>query len=181
MKKRKIRIVDRRMWSRKLASLLLLLSLTAPWLVATDELPVTECQSEDIDCLSVWGIFLSNSVPPPECQSPAGLCTEGTLWGGLSGDYTMTINQLIPIGEPQLPFVNFYTGQSSISLFNGKELVGIDSGSLNGSPPGTVGSGKFATLLTFIEGAEGYLYIDGTFDFVTGQAYGIYKGRVCEL
>ena len=130
-------------------------------------------------CHPVTGVFLSESVPPSECSSPVGICTKGYLFGGLTGSYEFKINGMSPTLAPEVPFITFFSGRSEITLFCGKTVVGIDSGSLNLSPPGTTGSGIISSLLTIVEGGTGYVHIRGTIDLDTGQARGFYSGMVC--
>ncbi|MCP4603493.1 MAG: hypothetical protein GY847_23745 [Proteobacteria bacterium] len=144
-----------------------------------DDSEMTALDAED-GCRPVRGIFVSESVLPPECQSPVGLCTKGKLYGSLWGDYEMTANQLLPTGEPAVPYVNFFTGTSTVNTLRGKTIIGVDTGSMNGLPPGTPGSGEFSTLLTFVEGGFGYLHIKGKIDFITGKTRGKFSGMLCE-
>ena len=81
--------------------------------------------------------------------------------------------------EPEAPFVAFFSGISSITTRDGHVFRGVDTGAMNVSPPGFFGSGKFTTLLSFVDGGTGYLQIRGTLDFVTGSASGDYQGEIC--
>lgn len=156
-------------WALPVVSGLLVLALA----------PQGDAQANNGQCKPVFGVFMSNAVPPPECQSAVGICTLGQLFGSLGGSYEFTMNQLMPAGEQSVPFVNFFSGDSLITTKKGKVLRGVDTGSLNGLPPGMQGSGKFSTMLTFTEGGSGHLFIRGTLDLETGSAAGVFNGTVC--
>ena len=134
---------------------------------------------DDDGCEEINGSFGAMSVPVPPCTSPVGLCTAGTLKGDLRGSYELTVATSVPSGHPQTPTVQFFTGTSLVSLNNGQEWTGIDTGALNVAPPGVVGSGSFSTLLTFTDGVAGWLHIRGVLDLATGQVSGKYNGTVC--
>jgi|GEM_PF-1351936 len=129
-------------------------------------------------CVPVFGWFNAASVPPPTCQSPVGVCTEGNLNGVLQGGYELTLEQLNDTGDPRVPFVGFFTGTSDISTQLG-DFVGVDTGALNLSGPGENGSGRLSTLLTIVEGGAGFIHIKGGLDFATGNVNGAYYGVVC--
>jgi hypothetical protein len=132
------------------------------------------------DCQQVAGTFSSVPVPPPACTSPVGLCTDGQLSGTLrGGTYAFTMNTLSAVPEPDAQFVSFFTGLSTVTTRSGRVIRGIDTGAMNLNPPGTEGSGKFSTLLSFTEGGSGFLQIRGTLDLATGNASGDYRGEIC--
>ena len=135
---------------------------------------------EGLECQQVQGNFSAVNVPPGQCDSPVGFCTEGQLTGNLKGSYSLTMNTSAPTPEAEVPEVFFFTGVSEITTHMGDTLVGIDTGALNLSVPGELNSGKFSTLITFTEGALGHLWIRGTADLATGTVTGSYSGRVCE-
>lgn len=135
---------------------------------------------DDDGCEQIQGRFGAMSVPVPPCTSPVGLCTMGTLKGGLRGTYELEVATNAPTGNPDTPTVFFFTGTSVVSLNNGEVWTGTDSGALNLAPPGIIGSGSFSTLLTFTDGVEGWLHIRGVLDLTTGQVSGNYNGTVCQ-
>jgi hypothetical protein len=141
--------------------------------------PQGEAVAGNGQCKPAFGVFMSNAVPPPACQSNVGICTLGHLFGSLGGSYEFTMNQLMPSGEAAVPFVNFFSGSSKITTKQGDILEGVDTGSLNGLPPGEQNSGKFSTMITITEGGSGHLFVRGTLDLATGSAAGVYTGRVC--
>jgi len=89
------------------------------------------------------------------------------------------MNTLAPVPEPDAPFVAFFSGLSTVTTRRGHVIRGVDTGAMNVSPPGFQDSGKFTTLLSFVEGGTGHLQIRGTLDFVTGTAKGDYRGEIC--
>jgi hypothetical protein len=132
------------------------------------------------DCRVVSGRFTAVSVPPPACTSPVGICTHGELKGSLKGTYDLTVNALTPTNEPNVPFVSFFSGTSDVRGRHHLQFRGTDTGALNASPPGVIGSGTFSTLLTVTEGGSGYLWIRGKLDFLTGNVRGRYVGQICD-
>lgn len=132
----------------------------------------------DDNCRQVRGRFAS--VPAAPCDSPVGICTDGTLGGSLSGgDYAFVMNTMAPTPEASVPFVQFFTGESTITLRDGTVLRGVDAGAMNGRPPGEPGSGAMSMVLTVVEGGEGYLRIRGALNLATGEAQGRYEGEIC--
>ena len=136
---------------------------------------------QDMDQMVCWpafGWFGASSVPVPPCESPVGLCTSGDLSGVLRGEYQLEVEQIMSTNDPRVPFVSFFTGTSEIDSRLG-EFVGVDTGSMNMTPPGETGSGRFSTLLTILEGGAGFVHIRGKIDFITGEVSGSYAGVVC--
>jgi hypothetical protein len=134
----------------------------------------------DDGCRSVRGDWTSVPVPVPPCTSAVGICTNGQLEGSLNGGtYAFTMNTLAPVPEADAPFVAFFSGISTVTTRRGRVLRAVDTGAMNVSPPGFQDSGKFSTLLSYIDGGTGHLQIRGTLDFVTGTAKGDYRGEIC--
>lgn len=133
--------------------------------------------SAEARCRTFRGWFFSEAAPDG-CQG--ALCTKGVLYGGLNGQYALTVQQMFPTGDPEIPTVFFYTGKSHITLRFG-DLIGTDAGSLNLDPA----SGKFTALITLTEGsgrytgATGHLIVKGTTDMTTGLTAGDYEGEYC--
>ena len=109
-------------------------------------------------------------------------CTAGRVWGGIQGNYQFLITGAIPsatIGG--VPTILFFTGQSTIFLKSGDELLGTDTGSID-LPPG---QGGFASLITFdggtgnMTGATGQIRLRGEFDAAEGTTNGDYIGTAC--
>lgn len=136
--------------------------------------------NNDGGCRDVKGKFEAANLPPDQCSSPVGFCTEGELGkGNFKAGYSFVMSDTFSAGEPDAPGVNFFQGESLVTLPNNTVLVGIDTGAINLDPPGTLNSGRFSTLLTFTEGAAGHLWIRGTADLVNGTVSGSFDGVVC--
>lgn len=134
---------------------------------------------DDDGCSKVKGKFVAQNVPPGDCASPVGFCTEGTLSGKLKGTYAFTMNAAIPSGDPDVPSVNFFSGTSVITTSEGTVLTAVDTGAINLAPPGTLNSGRLSTLLTITEGGAGHLWIHGTADLANGTVQGRFRGEIC--
>jgi hypothetical protein len=134
----------------------------------------------DDRCRPVSGHFEAHLVPPADCASPVGLCTSGRVWGGLHGRYVFTMHALVPNGEPTVPTVQFFTGQSDITIAGGT-VQGTDTGTID-LPPG---AGGFASLITFVggtgtgAGASGQIRLRGELDATSGLTSGDYTGQLC--
>lgn len=134
---------------------------------------------DDGACKPVIGPFSAVNLPPSECASPVGFCTEGKLKGNFKGTYSFVMTGVIPAGEAEIPDVTFFKGDSMVVTKHGHEYLGIDTGAINLEAPGMLNSGRFSTLLTFTEGGAGHLWIHGTSDLVEGTVKGVYSGLVC--
>jgi hypothetical protein len=130
-------------------------------------------------CKKVLGTFSAYNLPPEACLSPVGFCTEGKLSGNLKGTYSFVMSAATPAGEPEAPNVTFFQGDSVVTTHKGDVYEAVDTGAINLDPPGTLNSGRFSTLLTFVDGAGGHLWIQGTSDLAAGTVKGVYSGLVC--
>lgn len=146
----------------------------------------------DQSCKPVTGHFEAFVVPPgtDHCPpDPQAFCTAGRVWGGIQGNYEFLITAAVPsdaIGAPGappsgVPTVLFFTGKSVVSLKNGVQLLGTDTGSID-LPPGR---GGFASLITFgaptdpASAASGQIRLRGQFDPASGTTRGDYTGAIC--
>jgi hypothetical protein len=137
----------------------------------------------DQQCKPVVGSFEAHVVTAADgCQSPAGLCTAGRVWGGIQGSYAFTMTNAIPNGRPTVPTVLFLTGHSTVTLKSGDVVLGTDTGAID-LPPG---QGGFASLITFHPGgsgstanATGQIRLRGEFDPIAGTTSGDYFGTIC--
>ena len=143
-------------------------------LTAATAVPVSAQQ-----CKPLVGSFEAEVQPANTCPGP--FCTAGRVWGGIQGNYRFTMDKIIPNGEPEVPTISFFTGHSIITLKNGDEVFGTDTGTID-LPPG---QGGFASLITFTGGtgamakATGQIRLRGEFDAVAGITSGDYVGIVC--
>jgi len=128
------------------------------------------------NCDKVEGDFIAHVVPPPTCPADS-LCTAGDLSGGLKGTYEFHIvKPPTHAGEPALASVQFFVGQSTVTLRKGGTLTGTDTGTID-MPPG--GQGGFASLITWTGGATGQIRLMGVFDPARQTTTGEYEGTVC--
>jgi hypothetical protein len=132
-------------------------------------------------CKPVVGHFEARVVPSTE-GCTAALCTTGRVWGGIQGRYDFVVTALEPSApHGGWPSVVFFTGESTIHLKSGDELLGTDTGSIDLPPSGL---GGFASLITFHGGtgamtdATGQIRLRGELDD-TGTTSGDYIGTLC--
>ena len=124
-------------------------------------------------------------VPPGQghCpDDPNAFCTAGRVWGGIQGNYQFVMTGAIPSASiGGVPTILFFTGQSTIFLRSGDQLLGTDTGSID-LPPG---EGGFASLITFtggsggMSGATGQIRLRGEFDAEDATTSGDYLGTLC--
>ena len=130
-------------------------------------------------CKPVVGSFEATIQPPSGCPGP--LCTAGRVWGGIQGNYRFTMDKIVANGEPEVPTIMFFTGHSIISLKNGDQLFGTDTGTID-LPPG---KGGFASLITItggtgdMSGATGQIRLRGALNADEGTTSGDYLGELC--
>lgn len=128
--------------------------------------------AEAKDCKPVSGSF--SAVPPASCPSPVGICTHGTLSGGLDATYDFVADTQIVV----FPTASL-TGHSTITTDKGL-LLGQDASTLD------LTTGAFTTTVGIVggtgkyEGAEGQIVATGVFDFATGSTAGTYVGTICK-
>ena len=135
----------------------------------------------DQNCKPVEGHFEATAIFPGQgfCPTTAQLCTSGDVWGGIQGHYQFIMNTLNPSGA--VPTIFFFTGNSTVSLKSGDQVLGTDTGSIDLSPS----EGGFASLITFNGGsgsmadATGQIRLRGHFDASAGTTAGDYSGRLC--
>lgn len=131
------------------------------------------------------GEFVARSVPPPDCTSPYGICTSGTLFDGESGravaTYDFTVTDAWP--DPLDPGTMRFKGKSVIAKLAGApgRLFGNDEGHFTVSADGRF---PFQTRVNVHGGegtyvnATGLIVADGVIDMGTGEARGTYSGVV---
>jgi hypothetical protein len=126
----------------------------------------------------VHGTFTSVAVSATECASPIGLCTAGTIKGGLDGTFEFVGTTLSQSVDTPTTGVVFYTGDIVFHLKAG-DLLAKDAGAL-----GTTGAGDVADVITIVggtgglAGATGTLRNQGVFTQAAGGS-GEYTGQVC--
>jgi hypothetical protein len=137
----------------------------------------TSARADNGKCEDVEGEFTSVAVDGP---SPVGINTLGVLTGNLK-DATYFFVMLTLVPNPADPATLLYTGESRITLKNGKELFGEDTGFL---VPGPDGLAPFETTVNIVGGTgkyqSGQIVASGVLDLTTGDAAGVYQGEVCK-
>jgi hypothetical protein len=129
------------------------------------------------NCKKVEGEFVARLVAPPECPAN-NFCTAGDLTGDLKGKYAFHLTkEPVPAGAPAAASIQFFLGESTVTLKNGEKLVGIDTGTVD-MPPG---SGGIASLITWTQGATGQIRVSGVFDRTKQTTSGEYEGSVCRV
>lgn len=130
-------------------------------------------------CKPIVGHFEAAVVPPPACTVAMPLvCTGGRVWGGLQGEYAFVMSTVQP-ADPTMPWINFFTGRSTITLKTGDTLQAVDTGTIDFQ------SGGFASLITITGGIGGHagttgqMRLIGIFDPQAGTTAGEYRGTLC--
>ena len=99
-------------------------------------------------------------VTGPACQSPIGLCTEGTLGGVINGTYSFTGTTLFESGDTPLTHVRFFTGDLIVTTdhgqFNCKEAAVYS----------TNAGGPISSICTFVSGTGDFAGVTGALQFV---------------
>jgi hypothetical protein len=134
-------------------------------------------------CRDYSGPFSSQTVPPPTCTSPVGLCTHGLLRGDFPAIYDFTFSTLQSANDPTDPTEFVYTGHSVVTSTRGVMHTN-DNGVIhiptNGDPA------PFATTAIVANGtgtfvnATGVFVAQGDLDFSTGEAVGSFIAHICE-
>lgn len=143
-----------------------------PLAVATLTLASMVPPAEAKECKPVSGSF--SAVPPASCPSPVGICTHGTLRGGLDATYDFVADTQIVV----FPTASL-TGHSTITTDKGL-LIGQDTSTLD------LITGAFTTTVGIVggtrkyEGAGGQIVATGVFDFTSGRTAGTYAGTICK-
>lgn len=133
-------------------------------------------------CRNFDGPFASDTVPPPTCTSPVGLCTHGLLQGDFPADYDFTFSTLQSSGDPTDPTAFVYTGHSTITTKHFGIIHTDDSGVIH--IPAT-GPSHFTTTAVAATGTGRFVGVTGAFvatgdlDFTTGHADGSYFAHLC--
>jgi hypothetical protein len=141
-------------------------------------LSIAPARADDDDktqCQAFYGPFTSVVVPPPDCESPVGLCTHGTLVGEFPASYDFTaVTQEV---DPDDPNIVTLTGTSIVTTATG--VIHTDDVSVI-----NFATGDFVTKALVhksnIRGEKaGGFIAAGNLDFTTGQATGNYSAVLC--
>lgn len=128
------------------------------------------------------GPFTSTFEAGPGCtNSPIFLCTHGVLEGDWNGTYEFGFTSMGPANDPNEPNKILYTGTSVITLDNGKQLFGVDTGVMYTDE---FGGATFTTIVDVQGGtrnfrnASGEIIASGYLNFATGFAEGSYHATI---
>ena len=94
------------------------------------------------------------------CTSPVGICTHGTLRGGVNAEFDFTATSLVPTADTAATSVLLYTGDIVLSNQFGT-LTCKDAGAFQ-----SAGSGAVSSVCTIVEGTGQYSGATGTIQFV---------------
>jgi hypothetical protein len=150
--------------------------------VALIPLMVQGAASADTVCRTVRGSYVERAVPGPDCDSPVGLCIEGTYRGDIRGSFEGRATSLVATADTPATSVQLFTSDSSITAALGGRrgtIVIKNAGAFSAASDGSIvdlqrivgGTGDFA-------GATGALRAEGTFSFATGGT-STWKGEIC--
>jgi len=109
---------------------------------------------------TIVGHFSSVVVTGPDCLSPIGLCTRGTLSGGLKGEFFFTATSLVPTADSPATGVVLYTGDILLTTKDGT-LTCKDTGGFQ-----TVGAGAVASVCAIVAGSGDLAGASGTIQFI---------------
>ncbi len=158
------------------------LALAAAFAVATLLAADLRADDDGHRCAFFQGPFSSNTVPPPTCTSPIGLCTHGVLGGAFPAQYDFTFSTLQSAGDPTDPTELVYTGHSTVTTAHGVMHTN-DSGVIHipagGAPAPFVTTASIADGTERYTGATGVFVGSGNLDFATGAAVGSFIAQIC--
>lgn len=173
MSNRGLSSLTRRTTVRWLALLLVLAATLLPGLSAN---PAAASRWR-IRITQVQGQFITQAFGGPDCFSPVGTCSRGTVTGNLAGDVLVTITGSELIGPPTAPTGNRYTADITITTPSGN-LYGTINGRVRFSDGALNSVVRFHRGTGDYDGAQGWLFVLGNFNFQTGAERDFYFGYV---
>ncbi len=126
-------------------------------------------------CNAFYGPFTSVVVPPPDCESPVGLCTHGTLVGEFPATYDFTA--LTQAVDPDDPNIVTLTGKSVVTSASG--VIHTDDVSVINFATGDFVTKAIVHRTKIRDAKTGGFIAAGNLDFTTGQATGNYSAILC--
>ena len=105
------------------------------------------------------GQFSSNVVTEG-CLSPVGICTAGTLTGGLNGSFEFTATSLVPTADTPTTSVLLYTGDIVVTTHHGT-ITCKDAGAFE-----STGAGAVSSVCHIVSGTGDYSGSTGSIQFV---------------
>lgn len=138
-------------------------------------LPARADDDDKAQCQAFYGPFTSVVVPPPDCKSPVGLCTHGTLVGEFPASYDFTA--LTQTTDPNDPNVLTLTGKSIVTSAAG--VIHTDDVSVINRATGDFVTKALVHRTKIRDAKTGGFIAAGNLDFATGQAVGTYSAILC--
>jgi hypothetical protein len=142
--------------------------------IAASSLPSGVARADEQKDIEVQGTLASTQVVGDACHSPIGLCTSGTMTGGLAGTFTYTAKSLLVLPDG-------VTG-----IFDGTLVLTTRNGTITEHDHTTANlvTGALVDVITILcgterwEGASGTIYLQGSFNFASGVGASTYAGTV---
>jgi hypothetical protein len=147
--------------------------------VAIGALFILPAQAE---CRNVNGHFTEQALGPPACNSPVGVCTQGTYSGALHGNIVTVVSSFSATADTPVTAASVFTADSTLTTRIGRRdgtLLIKNAGALRSS-----GAGEIVDLQTIVggtdglAGASGVIQAFGAFTFAAGGR-SEYVGVVC--
>ncbi len=151
------------------------LVLLLPIVLLLSILPARADDDEKAQCHAVYGPFTSVVVPPPDCKSPVGLCTHGTLVGEFPATYDFTA--LTQMTDPNDPNIVTLTGQSIVTTAAG--VIYTDDVSVINFATGEFVTKALVHKTKIHDAKTGGFIAAGNLNLATGQATGNYSAILC--
>jgi hypothetical protein len=151
------------------------LILLLPIVLLLSILPAKADDDDKSQCDAFYGPFTSVVVPPPDCTSPVGLCTHGTLVGEFPATYDFTA--LTQTADPGDPNIVTLTGKSIVTTASG--VIHTDDVSVINFATGDFVTKALVHKTKIRDAKLGGFIAAGNLDLATGQATGNYSAILC--
>ena len=151
------------------------LVLLLPIALLLSILPARADDDAKTQCHAFYGPFTSVVVPPPDCKSPVGLCTHGTLVGELPATYDFTA--LTQMNDPNDPNIVTLTGKSIVTTAAG--VIHTDDVSVINFATGDFVTKALVDKTKIHDAKTGGFIAAGNLNLATGQATGNYSAILC--
>ena len=130
---------------------------------------------DNAQCHAFYGPFSSVIVPPPDCQSPVGLCTHGTLTGEFPATYDFTA--LTEETDTEHPNSVRLTGMSVVTTSKG--VIHTDDVSVLNMVTGDFVTKAIVHDSDIAQAQSGGFIAAGNLNLMTGEATGNYSAILC--
>ena len=149
--------------------------LLLPIVLLLSILPARADDDDKSQCHAFYGPFTSVVVPPPDCKSPVGLCTHGTLVGEFPATYDFTA--LTQKTDPNDPNIVTLTGKSIVTTTTG--VIYTDDVSVINFATGNFVTKALVHKTKLRDANSGGFIAAGNLNLATGQATGNYSAILC--